>query len=187
MYLKVMKSDGQAERYMHTKVLGTINNAFDCTGRPDIAIAEELAEVVTYFFFQDRQRDTLNSSEVLSAVKAVLAATGYEEAAVALSLCHYRRKLKRARIEVVHCSAADGAANDSGGHVKKSRWDKAQIVNDLVSERKISRKLARAVASMVEEKVLNMGINPVPTSLIAQLVECDFAVIMRADQQLHAI
>lgn len=50
--LQVTKADGTIEEYMHTKVIGTINNALAAAGRPDMAMAEDLAEVVTYYLYR---------------------------------------------------------------------------------------------------------------------------------------
>jgi hypothetical protein len=44
---------------------------------------------------------------------------------------------------------------------------------------------ARTIASMVEEKIFNMGISLVPSSLIKQLVLGDTAAVLRAEQQLQ--
>jgi len=46
---------------------------------------------------------------------------------------------------------------------------------------------ARTIASMVEEKVLNMGITSVPVSLIKQLVWNDAALVLRAERQLQMV
>ena len=49
--LEVTKSDGSSEEYLHTKVLGAINNAFDQIGDTDVFLAQELADVVTYYVY----------------------------------------------------------------------------------------------------------------------------------------
>ena len=67
------------------------------------------------------------------------------------------------------------------------RWDKATIVNDLVTKHGLSRQIARTIASMVEEKIFNVGITLVPVSLIKQLVLGDTAAVLRAQQQLLSV
>jgi hypothetical protein len=81
--LQVTKADGTTEEYIHTKVVGTINNAFSATGRLDIAMAEDLAEVVTYYLYKKQDQRQVSTSEILSMIKAVLTSTGHEAAAVA--------------------------------------------------------------------------------------------------------
>jgi transcriptional regulator NrdR family protein len=189
--LKVVKADGSLEEYLHTKVIGTISNALAHVGRAEINIAEHLAEVVTYFLYHKQKRHRVTSGEIFSIIKAVLTATKYEDAAIALSEYHFERRLKRSRIEVVSIDVQQLA--DAELLVKteespnRSRWDKSEIVNDLVTRHGLPKQTARAIASMVEEKILNMGITLVPASLIKQLVWSDAAAMLRAQQQLQTV
>jgi transcriptional regulator NrdR family protein len=188
MQLKVIKTDGAVEEYLHTKVMGTINNALGKMGQADTCIAEELAEVVTYYLYHRQDRYKVTSNEVFSIIKAVLTATGYEEAALALSEYHYERRLRRCRIDVVSVDIQELADAKQLGRAdqlhSKSRWDKTRIVNDLVAKHGICRQTARMIASMVEDKIFNMGITLVPVSLIKQLVLGDAAAILRAQSAL---
>jgi len=110
---KVIKTDGSVERYLHTKVFGAISNALGTAGQADTGAAEELAEAVTYYLYQQKRSQTVTSGEILSIVKAVLAATGYEDAALALSEHHFERRLKRCRVEV-----RDGDGDSDDGAVE---------------------------------------------------------------------
>jgi hypothetical protein len=191
MQLKVIKADGTAEEYLHTKVIGTISNALGAAGYPDIYVAEELSEAVTYYLYRRQNLRTVNSSEIFSIVKAVLTATGHEDCAVALSEYNFSRRLKRSRIEVVSVDIRELAdaeqlcqADKIGG---KCRWNKARIVEDLVTKHGLTRQSARAVASMVEEKVFNLGITLVPASLVRQLMLGDAAAVLKAQQQLQTV
>jgi transcriptional regulator NrdR family protein len=189
--LKVVKADGSIEEYMHTKVIGTIGNALACDGQADIDVAEQLADVVTYFLYHGKNQRTVTSSEILSIIKAVLTATEYEDAAVALSEHHFNRKLKRSRIEVVSIDIQQLADAEMLYGVQqsphRSRWDKSRIVNDLIANYDISRQTARTIASMVEEKILSMGLISVSASLIKQLVLGDAAALLRAQRQLQTV
>jgi hypothetical protein len=189
MQLKVVKIDGTTEEYLHTKVIGTIGNALSAAGNPDISIAEELAEAVTYYLYHRQNHRSVSSSEIFSIVKAVLTATGHEDSAEVLSEHNFSRKLKRSRIEVVSVDIQELAdaeqlclADKQGG---KCRWYKARIVEDLVTKHGLDRQTARAVASMVEEKVFNLGLTLIPASLIKQLMLGDAAAILRAQRQLQ--
>jgi transcriptional regulator NrdR family protein len=191
MQLRVMKADGSVEEYLHTKVVGTISHALGRIDRSDVYIAEELAEVVTYFLYHKQKPLVAGSSEILSIIEAVLTATGHEDAAAALSEHHFERRLNRSRVEVVavdvqQLSDADVLAPD-GQSNSRSRWDKSRIVKNLMTEHNLSRQTARTIASMVEEKVFNMGISSVPVSLIKQLVLGDAAAVLRAERQLQIV
>ena len=98
--LKVVKADGSVERYIHTKVLGTICNAMTAAEKADIAAAENLAEAITYYLHRRDSSETLTSCEILSIIKAVLSSTGYEDCAALLNEHHIHRRIKRSRIEV---------------------------------------------------------------------------------------
>ena len=187
--LKVIKADGSVEEYMHTKVMGSINNALGEVDQPNIEIAEHFAEVVTYYLYHQQDQRTVGSSEILSVIKAVLSATGYEKAAEVLSERHFERRLRRSRIEVVRADIQEltdaeylAGADDTG---RRSRWDKSTIVRDLIATHKLCRQTARLIAAMVEEKVFNMGITVVPSSLIRQLVLGDAATVLRAQRELQ--
>jgi transcriptional regulator NrdR family protein len=190
MQLKVVKADGTAERYLHTKVVGTISNALGEVGQADVYIAEQLAEVVTYYLYRRENQHRVAGSEVFSIIKAVLTSTGHEEAAIALSEHHFERRLKRSRVEVASIDIEDLADAERLCEAKesadKSRWDKARIVQDLVTKHGVPRKTARAIASMVEERIFNMGITLVPASLVKQLVLGDAAAVLRAQRQLQS-
>lgn len=189
--LKVIKSDGSEEEYLHTKVIGTISNALSNTDQADVYIAEQFADVVTYYLYDRQNRRIATSSEIFSIIKAVLTSTGYYDAAVSLSEYQFERQIKRSRIEVVPIDIQEltdaeqfTIARESGS---RSRWDKSRISNDLVKKNYFSRHTARAIASMVEYRIFNMGITVVPTSLIKQLVLNETAAILRAQQQMQTV
>ncbi|MFZ2146896.1 MAG: ATP cone domain-containing protein [Sedimentisphaerales bacterium] len=189
--LKVIKADGSLEEYSHTKVMGTVNNALDKIGQADIYIAEQLAEVVTYFLYHRQNRRSVTSSEIFSIINAVLTATNYEDAAIGLSEHHFERMLKRSRTEVVsidiqELTDAELLAGTEGTN-NRCRWDKSRIVKDLVLKYDLCQPTARAIASMVEEKIFNMGVSLVPSSLIKQLVLGDTAAVLRAQRQLQTV
>lgn len=189
--LKVVKADGSVEEYLHTKVIGTISRTLAHDGRADIHIAEQLAEVVTYFLYHKPPPRTVTSGEIFSIIKAVLTATRYEDAAIALSEHHFNRKLKRSRVEVVSIDIQKLADAEMLYGVQqsppRSRWDKSRIVNDLVTNYDVPRQTARTIASMVEEKIFNMGLTLVPAKLIKQLVLGDAAAVLRAQRQLQTV
>jgi transcriptional regulator NrdR family protein len=187
--LKIIKADGTVEEYLHTKVMATINNALGEIGRADADVAEQFAEVVTYFLYHQQSGRSVTSSEVLSMIKVVLATTGYEKAAVALSEHHFQRKLKRSRVEVVSVDIRELTDAEflvgAEGPACRSRWDKSRIVEDLVAEHSLDRQTARMIAAMVEERIFNTGITRVPSSLIRQLVLGDAAAVLHAQEQLQ--
>ena len=191
MQLKVIKADASVEEYLHTKVIGTLNNALGMVGQADMHIAEELAQVVTYFLYHRQDRRRVTSSEILSVIKAALAAIGHEEAAALLTEQHFERKLKRSRVEVASVDVKKLSDAELLCRTEqldgRSRWDKSRIVKDLIADYDVGKQTARTIASMVEEKVFNMGITVVSASLIKQLVLGDTAAVLQAQRQLQAV
>jgi len=191
MQLKVIKADGSSEGYLHTKIIGTISNALAHVDQSDSFVSEQLAEVVTYFLYHEQKRPSVTSGEIFFIIEAVLMATGYEEAAIALSEHHFGRKLKRSRIEVVSVDIQELSDAEALCRTKelgdKVRWNKSVIVVGLMARYGVNRQMARAIAAMVEEKMLNMGATLVPASLIKQLVLSDTAAVLRAQRQLQTV
>ncbi len=189
--LQVIKADGTTEEYIHTKVIGTINNALTAVGRPDMAMAEDLAEVVTYYLYRKENQRRVSSGEILFMIKAVLASTGYETAAMALGDHAFERRLRRTRTEVLAVDVQDFADVQRLYRTKpppaRVPWDKGRIVDDLTERSGIGRQTARAVASIVEERIFNMGMTLVPRSLIKQLMLGEAATILRAEEELQAV
>ena len=187
--LKVKKQDGAIEEYLHTKVMGTISNALASVGEADTFIAEQLAEVVTYYLYQKPSRRNVTTSEVFSIIKAVLTATGHDQAAILLSESNFERRIKRSRIQVASIDVqelTDAEMLVRGDEIDgKCRWDKSVIVRGLATKHGIDKQTARAIASMVEEKVFRMGMTLVPASLVKQLVLGDAAAVLRAQEQLQ--
>lgn len=189
--LKVVKADGTVEQYLHTKVVGTINNALSAIDEAEINLAEQFAEVVTYYLYHEQGRRRVNSNEILSMIQVVLASTGYEKAATALSEHHYGRRLKRSRTEIIFVDIRNlGDAEFFVGTEEsgvRCRWDKSRIAEDLIDEQAMDRQTARMIAAMVEEKVFGMGMARVPSGLVRQLVLGDTAAALQAREQLLTV
>ncbi len=187
--LNVIKSDGSIEDYMHTKVLHTINRALLASGEHETYISEHLAEVITYFLYGERTGSEIHSSEILEAIKISLAATGYEKAAEILSERHYRRRIQRNRIEIFYVDGEEISDAERllelQRHAGRSVWSKSIVVDDLVNNAGLDRNSARAIAAMVEEKVLGMQVGRVSSSLVKQLVLNDTASVLYAQKQLQ--
>jgi hypothetical protein len=187
--LQVTKADGTTEAYIHTKVIGTINHALAAAGRADMAMAEDLAEVVTYYLYRRQDQRVVGSSDILSMIKAVLTSTGYETAAAALGEHALERRLHRARTEIlaVDVDSLADVERLCGARRTPERlpWDKGRIVEELTAGSGIPRQTARAVAAAVEERVFRMGITRVPRSLVKQLVLGEAAAMLHAEKELR--
>lgn len=181
MQIRILKSDTSIEPYLHTKVLGSFHNALALIGCESLYAAEQMAEAVTFYLYRQISQGTLNTDQVHQMVTDVLESTGYGCAAEALSDHRRTRKLKRRRIEVI----ADVQQNPQ--MTVSAQWDKTRVVHDLLADGAVDRLLARAIASAVEEKILNMGVTRVRKSLVHQLVIADMESLMDAHRQLATV
>jgi len=189
--LRVIKADGTTEAYLHTKVIGTMNNALSAAGHPDMSVAEDLAEVVTFYLYNRNGLRKVSSNEIFYMIKAVLAATDNEEAAAALTEHTLERRLKRARTEVLAIDVQNFTDVEKLYQAKspppRTPWDKARIVHDLTTKSGLARPTARAVASMVEERVFSIGVSAISSSLVKQLVLGETATALRAQRELQTV
>lgn len=175
--LKVIKADGSTEQYLHTKVIGTVSNALGLIGEANVFTAEQFAEAITFYLYQENGVRQISSSRIYAVVQSVLTETGYDDAAKALNEYHLNRKLRRGRIEV-------SEDDQDGSQLRAERWNKSRIVESL-EKKGIGRQIARAIASVVEEKILNLGMTKISRSLIKQLVRADTRAMLQAAGQLR--
>ena len=191
MQLKVTKADSSIEEYSHTKLIATLSNALGSVNQEDVFIAEQLAEALTFFLYRNYSSHCMvTSSEILSMAKAVLASTGYDEAAVTLSEHHHTRNLYRNRIEVVKMDIQNLSDAAKLADIRRKgladRWNKSKIIAELVAEQGLDYAAARVVASMVEDKIINSRLRCVSCSLIKQLVLLDTLAVLNGMEQLQA-
>lgn len=175
MRIRVMKTDRTIEPYLHTKVLGSFHHALSAAGHPDLYAAEQMAEAVTFYLYNQPNTRTVTTDEIHLMVQAVLRDTGFTEAAGALNEHRISRKLQRRRIEVIE---------DEPDPVGLSAWSKSAIVETLMKRYHLNRPLARVIAGSVEEKVIRMGISRIRKTLIRELIDAETETMLRAEEQL---
>ena len=175
MQLRVIKTDGTTEEYMHTKVFGTFSHAMDDVQKTNIFAAEQFAEAVTFHLYHNNDSPTIKSSTIGDMAINVLEQTDYADAANALNNHRMRRKIQRARIEVLH----DEQYNTI------SRWNKSRIVKNLTQKYGLGQNIARAIASSVEEKILKLEMTHVHQNLIEQIVIAETNIMVCAEKELE--
>lgn len=181
MQIRIVKSDNTVEQYLHTKVLGTFNNALALIDQSNVYAAEQFADAVTFHLYQKNDQNMITSEEIHIMVQAVLSATGYGNAARKLNEFHLNRKLRRKRIEVI---------KDHTDHFnpdERSLWNKSKIVHWLMENENMDYHMARVIAASVEEKVLDIGLLRIHTSLIKHFVILDMEAMLLAQKELLTI
>jgi transcriptional regulator NrdR family protein len=170
MQIRVTKADGSTEAYLHTKVLGSLHRAIAAVQSDCLETAQMLSDAVTYFLYRRCKGETLTTDQIHQMVLTVLEGAGFAAAAEALTSHRLNRRLQRRRISVIdsECSA----------------WDKGLIVRDLIEHYQIEAALARAIAGLVEEKILRMGAAHIRKGLIRHLVMTDMEDLLDAHYEL---
>lgn len=181
MQIRIVKSDNTIEQYLHTKVLGTFSNALALIDQPNVYAAEQFADALTFHLYQKNDHNMVTSEEIHIMVQAILTATGYENAARKLNDFHLNRKLKRKRIEVIK-EHADQFDPDG-----RSQWNKSKIVHWLMENKNMDYHIARVIASAVEEKVIDIGLLRIHTSLIEHFVLLDMRAMLNAQKELLTV
>jgi hypothetical protein len=189
MQLKVEKSDGSSEVYLHTKVLGTIAAAMSASGSYQEGEPELLAEAVTTFLRRRYGNVSVSSDEVHSMIEVVLSATDFEDAAQALQEHRVNRHIRRRRLEVIRRdkTAHRGILVKDDYSIEDQTaqpWNKSAIVWELERERALPHNLARAVAGSVEEKALLLGCRRVTSTLVRELVANELLAMRQAEKAL---
>ncbi len=83
--LNVVKADGRYRGIHSHKSYRYDKYCFKQDWRNDsVYIAEQLADVVTYYLYHEENIHSVTSNEIFSVIVAVLTETGYENAADAL-------------------------------------------------------------------------------------------------------
>ena len=172
MQIRVIKSNGSTEPYLHTKVLGTLHRAMAAVQSDCLETAQMLSDAVTYFLYRHPDSKVLTTDQVHQMILTVLDGAGFGSASEHLNAHRLNRRLARRRIEVT----------DS----ETSVWDKECIVRDLMGQYCLERPLARTIAGSVEEKVLRMGVMRIRKATIHHLMIDDMEDLLEAHYQLSA-
>jgi ribonucleoside-triphosphate reductase len=169
---KVRKRDGRLVDFDETKIADAVFKAACAVGREDRFLADELAGVVTLFLEKQYSGAVPGIEEIQDMVEKVLIETGHARMAKAYIL--YRDQRARAREQVcVSAETGRGPIVGNPARARVSAWSKARIAEALVREADLDERLAANVASSVERKVFDTGVQRITTGAIRSLVEAE--------------
>ena len=172
MQIRITKADGSTEAYLHTKVLGSLHRAMVAVQSDCLETAQMLSDSVTYFLYRRFKGEILTTDQIHQMILTVLEGAGFTAGAEALRAHRLDRRLQRRRVSVI----------DS----ERPAWNKGLIVQDLIEHYRIEAALARAIAGLVEEKILRMGAAHIRKGLIRHLVMTDMEDLLEAHHELTA-
>ncbi len=177
----VRKRDGRVVPFDKTKIADAIFKAAQSVGGEDRYLAEQMADVVT-FYLEKKGVEVPDIEEIQDAVEKVLIEMGHAKTAKAFILYRDWRTRVRNIIKVrkqkkSHVSSTDFALMVSTTQTADILpWDKNKISDALIKECDISPSVASAIASSVEEKIMRSELKNISTILIRELVDHELFV-----------
>ncbi len=174
----VRKRDGRLVTFNETKIADAIYKAAVSVGGEDRFLAEELAGVVTLFIDKQYDESRIPTIEdIQDMVEKVLIETGHAKTAKAYILYREKRARIRDSLKVRKRVVTEASSTDTSLLVdpvtkdELSKWSKGKIAAALELEADIDAAIAGDIASSVEKRVFNSGMQRISTSLIRELVD----------------
>lgn len=180
LFKRIQKRDGMIVDFQKSKIADAIFKAAQSVGGRDRRLSDELADRVILYLRNRFEANLLNIEDVQDAVEKILIENGHARTVKAYIL--YRQERSRVRqLQSGKLDAADLRDIDDEGpgnaevQVETSadrivRWNRERIVNALVRETSISRKIARKIAQDIERQIVYAKIHRVTAALIRELV-----------------
>ena len=184
---EVRKRDNRVVPFDKTKIADAIYAAFRSVGEGDRSLAQELASAVIHFLEGKFAGTIPGIEDIQDVVETVLIEMGHTRAAKAYILYRQKRAMMRETLQVRKALSGESAvvdedAEDWGDKERRlpevdqgaegaSSWQKSKIAAALIREADLDPSVAQEVASNVERKVLNSGMQRLSTSLIRELVD----------------
>ncbi|HIE43972.1 MAG TPA: anaerobic ribonucleoside-triphosphate reductase [Candidatus Omnitrophica bacterium] len=178
---EVRKRDGRIVPFNKTKIADAIFKAAQSVGGGDRYLAEQLADVVT-FYLEKKGVKVPDIEEIQDAVEKVLIEMGHAKTAKAFILYRDWRNRVRSLLKVRKQKRTQLSSTDFSLMVATPQaedilpWDKSKIKEALVKECELSPSVAGAIASSVEEKIMRSELRNIPTTLIRELVDHELFV-----------
>jgi len=174
---QVRKRSGKLVPFDESKIANAILKAAQAVGGDDRMLAEELASMVTMMLERNHNGSPPDIEEIQDTVEKVLIETGHAKTAKAYILYRDRRARIRQSLQVRKPVRQSGSSTDIALLVNTetqdqlAEWDKTKIANALEVEADLAPRIAREIASAVEQRVMDSGLTRISTSLIRELVD----------------
>ena len=173
---QVRKRDGRLVSFNGKKIGDAIFKAARAVGGEDRELADSLSGLVSLFMEKDYSGDVPGIEDIQDMVEKVLMETGHARTAKTYILYREKRSRIRGRARVRKLTekrdSTDIHLMVEGDAVEKTySWDRTKIAQALVREADLTADLADEIASIVEKRVLDSGLERISTSLIRELAD----------------
>lgn len=178
----IRKREGNVVDFDQSKIFNAILAAMKSVGEEDFHTAQRITDQVAkrlevVFIDQIPQVE-----EVQDIVEEALMENGMTKVAKAYILYRDKRSRIRERLKVRKRIQKARSTTDISLLVSTatwetiSPWDRDKIVQALTKEAELSYNVARDIAKVVEEKIVNLNLGEISTSLIRELVDNELFV-----------
>ncbi len=174
---KVRKRDGRLVAFDETKIADAIFKAAQAVGGDDRALAEDLANMVTFHLEQKFDGNIPGIEDIQDVVEKILIETGHAKTAKAYILYRDKRARLREALKVRKTVKKGNNSTDlsllvdTDSRDESSIWNKGKIAMALEKEASLPIDLSMDVASAVEKRVFASGLKRISTALIRELVD----------------
>jgi len=174
---QIRKREGNIVDFDQKKILSAILAAMKSVEEEDLDEAHRITEQVVKKLEANFINRIPQVEEIQDIVEEVLVKTGMVRVAKAYILYRDKRRKIREKLKVRKRMQKDRNTTDISLLVSTATWetilpwDRNKIIQALVKEAELPFYEARNIAKAVEEKVVNLNLSEISTSLIRELVD----------------
>jgi len=177
MIESVRKREDHLVKFNRKKIVEAIFAAMQVVGEENQAIAEEITDQVIIKLEKIFKDKIPQVEEVQDIVEEVLIKEGMVKVVKAYILYRDKRNRIRERIKVRKAINNHKSTTDLSLLVSTTTyesifpWDRQKIIQALVKEAELPLDISMNIAKAVEEKIFDLNLNEISTSLIRELVD----------------
>ena len=169
--IAIVKRDGRQDPFAPQRIAAALHKALCAIGEDDVALAEELAQVVTEHLERTSERSHVDLEEVQDAVIHVLQESGYYKAAIAFARYRDERERQRRtdRLSGATSAAPNLLVHDADGRYR--RWDSAWLAGVLCEHYRLDERTAAKLVPVVEELLAGTAVDELGMPVLLSLVD----------------
>ena len=171
---QVRDEDGALEPFRERRIADSIDAALSAAGRPERALAEELAAVVTLFLAKRFDALIPTIPEVQDMVETVLVDTGQVAAAKSFRAARDQREGLRNLLTVRSTSTPRPddivLPHDLGSGDTVTRWSRSHVTRMLIDDVELPGPMAEELALSIERRVFAAGFRCVTQDFVGRML-----------------
>ena len=173
----IKKREGHLVPFDREKIYNAILSAMEAVGERDEHQARKVTDYVIYGLEVKFKKRTPSVEEIQDIVEELLVESSLTRVAQAYIIYRNQKNELRKKLLVRNEEKTYKSSTEMSLLVSTSTketvtpWERSRIIEALIKEAEISPSIAQKIAKKVEEKVLNLNLNNISTTLIRELVD----------------